>query len=153
MFLAIVAQGSFPVYLLTVNKIFRRHDALGRATLIVAFCAMLLRAVMPAGYMPDMQAASGFDMVLCGINGPQTVRVDASFAPLRQEGDTSHEAAGNMCVFALLQHDAAPVFGNDDAPVTTRIMMPARPARVTAHAASAYRSLPPFANGPPVAVA
>jgi hypothetical protein len=48
--------------------------------------AITLRALIPAGYMPDLKASQPFKMVVCTLDGPKTVIVDDTFDP--HKGDT-----------------------------------------------------------------
>lgn len=67
--------------------------------------AILMRAVIPAGYMPDLQSAKAFQMVICTADGAQTVDADGAFDP-------SHKTSSTMklCDFGLTQINGTAVF-------------------------------------------
>jgi hypothetical protein len=121
--------------------------------------ALLLRAFVPAGWMP-VRSADGFAIELCsGLTAggdPRDVRaarelLDAALAGAAQ--DDEHEdqpgPSGQLCLFAGLAHAAPP-----PAPVDS--VAPAPPAELIAsfaHVAAVGRGLsapPPPATGPPL---
>lgn len=72
-----------------------------RWILIAALLAVMVRSFIPAGYMPDIKSGKQFQMVICSLDGPKTITVDADFDPGTDKADhtkTEH------CDFALLQH-------------------------------------------------
>lgn len=81
-----------------------------RWIMLLALCAILVRAAIPLGYMPDQKNGKSFQMVVCSLDGPKTVTVDAGFDPEQKSGKTDH--ATKLCDFALIQHSPA------SAPVT-----------------------------------
>jgi hypothetical protein len=72
----------------------------------LALAAMMLRALMPVGWMPNPAGAAGALFVICTADGPllQTGQHDhGKHAP--DDGQHSHEE----CPFAAAPHVAAPV--------------------------------------------
>lgn len=71
------------------------------AALHLALLAMLLRAVLPAGWMPTaITNANASPFVICTIDGPQHK------TPSKPAHD--HNRAGTPCVFAASIHTATP---------------------------------------------
>ncbi|WP_119168678.1 DUF2946 family protein [Algihabitans albus] len=67
---------------------------------LIAFC-LLLRAMIPVGFMPDLAAARDgvFTLVICTGNGLSTIELDANGDPV--DPDDRHEAeAQSHCTFA-----------------------------------------------------
>jgi hypothetical protein len=59
-------------------------NATASFSLYVVLClilAVMLRAMIPVGYMPDLKTNQPFKIVVCTLNGPKTVIVDSSFDP------------------------------------------------------------------------
>jgi hypothetical protein len=67
----------------------------------LVFCAFLLRALVPVGFMPDIAGllAGGMPLVICSGGMEKTVFVDADGQPL---ADHSVPAAEAPCLFAGL---------------------------------------------------
>lgn len=74
--------------------------ALPRCFFLFVLCAVLLRAVLPAGYMP--QTGHAFKMVICTERGAQEVAVKGDFDPFRKPVHKS----GKPCEFSLVTLDA-----------------------------------------------
>lgn len=80
----------------------------------LAALAIFMRALIPQGYMPAMgEGQAGghmFQMVVCSLDGPKTITVQADFDPHSDLNTASHEAphhsekSQDHCVFALLAH-------------------------------------------------
>lgn len=70
-----------------------------------ALFAVLIRALVPAGYMPDIKAG-GFQMVICTADGAQTADVGHSYDPA---GKTPASMSGKNCDFNLTTVNAAAV--------------------------------------------
>ncbi|MGE8641037.1 MAG: DUF2946 family protein [Achromobacter sp.] len=129
-----------------------RLHRLGRAArahgvLWLALLALTLRALVPAGYMPDARALHDgrLEVTFCSAAGDLTT---LNVALARAAGDdrpTGHDAAktGAQCPFGLLAHVApAPT------PAVTPILLPA--GRYVPPP-PAYRALPALAaHGPPL---
>ena len=79
-----------------------------RVMLLFLLLAVVLRAVIPAGYMPDMSGKAFFQMTICTLNGPETITVDQDMQPIDAH-DTQADKQ-NGCDFALLGHTTAHEF-------------------------------------------
>ncbi|MFM2042913.1 MAG: hypothetical protein RLY86_1489 [Pseudomonadota bacterium] len=71
----------------------------------ILLVVMFVRALIPAGFMPDAEAASrgGFALVICTGMGERTILVDADGLPL-QESDPGNTGIppSPLCAFAGL---------------------------------------------------
>jgi hypothetical protein len=87
-----------------------RHCRL--AALHLAIAAMLLRALLPAGWMPDSTGAAAF--TICTMDGAgHHAEQQSPGKPVPADGQHAHEE----CPFAAAPHIAAPV-------VATRLAAP-----------------------------
>jgi len=79
-----------------------KHPPLHRSlALSLALCAMLLRAVLPAGWMPNPSAEAGASpFVICSVNGTHSGG--------KPFGDTTQERTHAPCAFAAAAHLAPP---------------------------------------------
>ena len=67
----------------------------------VALVAMLLRALLPAGWMPAaITSADASPFVICTVDGP--LHAPVKHAP-------AHDRAGTPCIFAAAAHLASPL--------------------------------------------
>jgi Protein of unknown function (DUF2946) len=73
-----------------------------RAAVHLALIALMLRALLPAGWMPDPGGANGAPLVICTMDGPLKA-LDAEGKPIRHD-PRDHEA----CPFAAAAHLAPP---------------------------------------------
>ena len=84
----------------------------GRLVLWLALMALLLRALVPAGYMPDTRAldAGRFEVTFCTAAGAPAA-LSAALSTLK-DGKPAHDAqTGAQCPFGLLAHlTPAPAF-------------------------------------------
>jgi hypothetical protein len=64
--------------------------------------AFALRAVIPAGYMPDFSGASGslLNIVICSADGSKTISVDGAGHPVQSQHQTAK--FGHPCAFSGL---------------------------------------------------
>lgn len=76
-----------------------RLTGLQTALLIAGLLALLVRAAIPAGYMPERQS-TGWLVTLCTGDGVKTVTVDVNGKPVKHDG--SADAAPSICAFASL---------------------------------------------------
>lgn len=79
-----------------------------RVLAVIALAAMMLRALLPDGWMPASSASAGTLLTICTMNGPVRVAVGEDGQPQKQPAkhdSRSHET----CPFAAAQHFAAPV--------------------------------------------
>jgi len=108
-----------------------------RSTAIsLALCAMLLRALLPDGWMPA--ATTGTPFVICSVDGVHSGG--------KQPADPARESGHAPCAFAAAAHLAPPAFAAVALPVPSNAQ-PAifawRSARLESHARQ--RSHPPRA--------
>ena len=68
-----------------------------RLVLMIALIAVMLRAFVPVGYMPEM--GKTFQITICSMEGPKTITVDEHSKPVSGE----HHAK-ETCAFSLLNH-------------------------------------------------
>ena len=116
----------------------------GRLVLWLALMALLLRALVPAGYMPDTRAldAGRFEVTFCTAAGAPAA-LSAALSTLK-DGKPAHDAqTGAQCPFGLLAHlTPAPAFSLN--PLSL-------PADTTPTAQPAQPPLPAtVAHGPPL---
>lgn len=70
-----------------------------RHVAIVLFViAILVRALVPGGYMVQASAEGGFEIVICTDGGTDTIRVDAQGTPIEPSNSAD---TGDTCPFAL----------------------------------------------------
>jgi hypothetical protein len=95
----------------------------------LALAAMLMRGLLPAGWMPNPDGAAGSPIIICTMGGPQ--HVHPTHAP--------RDDSGKVCPFAVMAHLAAaaspaalalPAFTiSPPAAVATYDWQPTRPAQ------------------------
>ncbi len=77
----------------------------------IALVAMVLRALLPAGWMPNPGGAAGTPFVICTVDGPRhaapTLGADSGKHHSDQDNDRQHDT----CPFAAAAHWATPVGG------------------------------------------
>jgi hypothetical protein len=75
----------------------------------VALIAMLFRALLPIGWMPNVGATHGIPIVLCSVDGPVLLALGADGKPIKPgpaQGDTHQH---DVCPFAAAPHLGTPV--------------------------------------------
>jgi len=79
----------------------RSSSLIGRqaALLLAVLFALFMRAVIPAGYMPEQQS-TGWVISLCSGQGVKMVIVDHDGQPVEQ--DTNSDGAQSACIFTNL---------------------------------------------------
>jgi hypothetical protein len=80
----------------------RVRTILKSATVQLALLAMLLRALLPAGWMPAASEAGASPLAICTLKGP------AHLAPAGT--DAHHGRTDRFCPFAAAAHLAGPTF-------------------------------------------
>jgi hypothetical protein len=82
----------------------------------IALVAMLLRALLPVGWMPDTAASAGAPFVICTVNGP----LQAAHLPDTGKHQPGHDDGrqNDMCPFAASIHFATPAAAAVVAPST-----------------------------------
>jgi hypothetical protein len=81
-------------------------NALRLVAVYVALAAMLARAFVPAGWMPNV-AANGAPLIICTMDGGVTVDAKGSLQKQQRNGQDSGRAH-DICPFAAAAHFAAP---------------------------------------------
>jgi hypothetical protein len=112
----------------------------------IALVAMLLRALLPVGWMPDTAANSTAPFVICSVNGP----VSAAHLPDTGKHRPGHDDSrqNDMCPFAASVHLATPTATASVAPTTQIasfevVLSPARAFHGTSHYALQSPRAPP----------
>ena len=77
--------------------------------LYIALVAMLFRALLPTGWMPNFGGASGTPIILCSPDGPVHIVLGADGQPVKQSPDQSDPHQHDVCPFAAAPHLATPV--------------------------------------------
>jgi len=86
----------------------------GRPTAVaIAFAAILLRALLPAGWMPNPDGASVSPLVVCTMDGPgRMMPDDHMMSGAKPDMDRHHDQKGRhdnpVCPFAAAPHLAPP---------------------------------------------
>jgi hypothetical protein len=112
----------------------------------IALVAMLLRALLPVGWMPDTADNSGSLFVICTVNGP----VHAVHVPDGRTGKHGQDNGrqNDVCPFAASVHLATPTTVAIVAPSTRIALFTFVPSPVRA-ARSAARYAPQSPRAPP----
>jgi hypothetical protein len=112
----------------------------------IALVAMVLRALLPVGWMPDTAANSSAAFVICTVNGP----VQAAHLPDAGKHQPGHDDSRqtDMCPFAASVHLATPTAMATVAPSTQIasfrfVPSPLRTVRRAAHYALQSPRAPP----------
>ena len=116
------------------------------AALQIALLAMILRALLPAGWMPEaISSANASPFVICTIDGP------LHQAPAKQKPSSDHDRAGAPCVFAAAA-PLAPLLADTVSIAPANIAAPVffPPARNALAANAFFR--PNAARAPPASV-
>lgn len=72
----------------------------------LALAAMVLRALLPAGWMPG--ASAGTPLVVCTMNGPEWIVLGADGKPLKHQPAQDDARHHEMCPFAAAASLATP---------------------------------------------
>lgn len=125
-----------------------------RGVLWLAFLALLLRALVPTGYMPNARALHDgrFEVTFCSAAGDlSTFKI--ALTPDGKRGDAGHSSAdtGAQCPFGLLAHvTPAPAAQTSPLALAVRHAIPFPPARVALPVQPAHG--PPLGSrAPPLA--
>lgn len=73
-----------------------------------ALAAMLLRALVPAGWMPNADAAAGTPITICTMNGPVQIDSGTDGQPLKKNQDRNDLRHHEACPFAAAPAMAQP---------------------------------------------
>jgi hypothetical protein len=80
-----------------------------RAIAVIALAAMMLRALLPDGWMPTSSANAGAVLTICTMDGPARVVLGDDGQPHKQQPAGHNSGGREVCPFAAAQHFAAPV--------------------------------------------
>lgn len=100
----------------------------------IALVAMLFRALLPSGWMPNIGGAPGTPIILCSLDGPIQIVIGPDGQPLKQSPDQNDTHQNDVCPFAAAPHFATPI---------AAVAVPAPLAIVTAPFFSAPEPLNP----------
>jgi len=92
-----------------------------RVAMTFALCAIVMRAFLPSGYMPNWNSSSAakFEIVLCAADG----RLHTQIIELPIEGESDPENALVDCPFGILSLSAAAGGDNPSLPVVDAIYL------------------------------
>jgi hypothetical protein len=77
------------------------------AAVHIALAAMMLRALLPAGWMPAA-IAGGAPLVVCTMDGPVSLVLGPGGKPLKHQPSQDDARHHEMCPFAAAPHLASP---------------------------------------------
>jgi hypothetical protein len=106
------------------------------ATVHIVLVTMMLRAFMPAGWMPAANASPGLPFTICTVNGPVQLDPDTDSQPAKQKQSHDDVRHPGPCPFATMPHMAQAVAAMDllpPSPIATA-------ARLVTHRAAAVQS-------------
>ena len=129
------------------SRFLRRGEGAVKGWMIrLLLTVVVLRALIPVGFMPDFGAAANgeFKIVICTASGTQLVTLDADGQPVKEApaSDQKSQHHDEPCAFTGLVTVAAAVL---DAP---HLIAPPRDGAETI--VSADVTLPPARAGPPL---
>jgi hypothetical protein len=81
-----------------------------------ALAAMLLRALLPTGWMPNPSGSAMVPLVICTMNGPVRMMVPADGQPNKHSPSHEDGRQHEVCPFAAAVHFAVPVSSSTLAP-------------------------------------
>jgi hypothetical protein len=74
----------------------------------IALAAMLLRALLPAGWMPNPTPSTGPAIVICTMDAATHLALESDGQPLKHPPDQNNDRSHETCPFAAVPHLAAP---------------------------------------------
>jgi hypothetical protein len=74
----------------------------------IALAAMLLRALLPAGWMPNPVSSADSPFVICTMDGPIYMVPRTDGQPIKQQPDHNNDSNHEICPFAVAPHLAPP---------------------------------------------
>ncbi len=86
------------------------------AAVHIALVAMLLRALLPTGWMPNSSAGAAIPLVICTMNGPVHVALDADGQLKKDKPGHEDGRQHDICPFAAAVHLAVPASNSTLAP-------------------------------------
>ena len=79
-----------------------------RYVIAVALLAFVLKAIVPAGFMPGESSDGKIEIVICSGEGAVTELVDLKDSPFPQNGDQKQTSSHDTCPYApVLAHNMA----------------------------------------------
>lgn len=79
------------------------------AAIYIALAAMMLRALLPIGWMPNTAGAQGTPIMLCTIDGPVHILIGSNGQPIKQKPAPADGHHHDVCPFGAAPHFATPV--------------------------------------------
>jgi hypothetical protein len=116
------------------------------AALHLALVAMLARALLPAGWMPDTSAQGPAPLVICTMHGPVLAAPPGDTSKHKPVHDDGRQT--DICPFAASIHVATPASAVAIAPSTT-VALIAAPALLEQSVPSVARHSPQSPRAPP----
>lgn len=80
-----------------------------RAIVWIALAAMMLRALLPDGWMPSGGGVAATMLTICTMDGPMRVALGDDGQPLKKQPAQHSSGSHEVCPFAMAQHFAAPI--------------------------------------------
>ena len=101
-----------------VGRTAERGRHTGRLLVQLALFLVLLRALIPPGYMPDLAAAQDgvITFVICSPDGLRTVSLDENGKPV-EPGESPHEHQRQHCPFASVGSIDLPPLAKEPMPI------------------------------------
>jgi hypothetical protein len=114
----------------------------------IALAAMLLRALMPAGWMPSAAASAGTPITICTMHGAVQMALGADGQPLKKSHNQDNSRHHEMCPFAAAPFMAQPAAIGELA-LLSPISMPAGSSAHRGIAVHTARYVPQSPRAPP----
>jgi hypothetical protein len=80
-----------------------------RTIAVIALAAMVLRALLPDGWMPASSASAGTLLTICTMDGSVQMALGDDGQPHKQQPANHNSGSHEVCPFAAAQHFAAPI--------------------------------------------
>jgi len=78
------------------------------ATVHIALAAMMLRALMPAGWMPNSEASAGVPITICTMDGQVHLTLGPDGQPFKKQQNQDDTRHHDLCPFAAAPQMAQP---------------------------------------------
>jgi hypothetical protein len=75
----------------------------------LALAAMMLRALLPDGWMPAATGGAGTVLTICTMDGPVRVALGDDGQPLKKQPAQHNGGSHEICPFAAAPHFATPI--------------------------------------------
>jgi hypothetical protein len=96
----------------------------------IALVAMILRALLPAGWMPNPTGSAGDPFIVCTMDGAAYLAIGADGKPLKQQPDQNGGKSPDGCPFAAAPHLAPPMISAGVLPPSLTTFIETRTTRV-----------------------